>query len=273
MAISEEQRKAASDRMKARWAAKKAKQTPQNKPQTDDLSVSLSDDNKADESNITANEPIVTIGKADLDDLVRQVNELKQQFQNNQYQSGTASAAGGKLTGTFEKYPTAKELYPDPSERLSDEQKLQRFAFKINYELNFEVSESAYTTIDGIRTKEPKFTLELIRIMIDEDTGDPGSGRYVICKLIMHEDPDTAIAIAKQYGIQINDDNEAGFLNEMRYLRMRDWLIECFYPPKPAPEKQRKDMVIEGKLVSYWEVNTEKGKAKIDFDKLPKVQF
>jgi hypothetical protein len=110
--------------------------------------------------------------------------------------------------------------------------------------------------------------------MLDEETGEPTPGRYVVCQLVMHEDPETALVLARENGLQVNDEEEMLFLNEMRYLRMRNWLLDCFYPPKASPKQQRKDMVIEGRLVQYWEANTEDGgKERIDFSKLPKVKF
>lgn len=189
-----------------------------------------------------------------------------------------ASADGGKLTGTFEKYALSPDLYPDPSERLAEEPKLQRFAFKMNYELSYEVKEVSYTTIDGIRTKEPRFDLTLVRVMLDEETGEDTDGRYDICRIILHEDPDTALTIARNIGFDMDSMDEQMFLNEMRYIRMRDWLLEAFYPPKPDPQKQKRDMVINGKLVQYWQKNAEEGSGaggikKLDWDKLPRVKF
>jgi len=223
--------------------------------------------------------PKVTIGMSEYEDLVRQINELKNapwqllgQIAEN---TRGPEVKNGKLMGTVDKFPMAKELYPSPVERLREEPKLQRFAFKINYELNYEVSESAYTTIDNIRMQEPKFKLELVRVMLDEDTGEPTSGRYVVCQLIMHEDPDTALVLARQLGLEIEAEDEMSFLNEMRYIRMRDWLLECFYPPKIEDHRQRRDMVIDGKLVSYFEVNNESGSGiqKQNWDSIPKVRF
>lgn len=225
--------------------------------------------------------PGQTISTSEYDLLKREIEELK----NNQFtelikalrgeDQGQASTAGGKLTGTFEKYSTSKDRYPDPTDRLSGESRLARFAFPMNYELNFNVGVSEYTTIDNIRTKEPKFYLELVRIMMDEDTGEPTNGRYVICNFIMHEDPEAALVIASDNGLEIEEDDEETFLNEMRYLRMRDWLLECFYPAPPSKKHDRKDMVIDGKLVSYFEVNNEQGKGlgKPDWDNLPRIKF
>ncbi len=128
----------------------------------------------------------------------------------------------------------------------------------MNYELNWNTSVSQYKTADGINTKEPKFTIELNRIIIDEDTGESTNGRYTICRGIFHEDPDAALVVARDNGYTVEEWAEAEFLNEMRYLRIRDWLLEAFYPPKPSQEKKnKKEMVIGGKLVEYFEISSE----------------
>lgn len=222
----------------------------------------------------------------DLTDLVRQIQELKDmqwalmkgQMAGQSAGNEQVSAQDGKLTGTFEKYALSPDLYPDPSDRLTQEPKLARFAFNMNYELDYKIGDVSYTTIDNIRTKEPKFELTLVRVMLDEDTGEDTGGRYDICRLIMHEDPDTALTIARDIGFDMEKMDEQMFLNEMRYIRMRDWLLECFYPPKLDAQKQKRDMVINGKIVQYWEKNNEEGNdsgglKKIDWDKLPKIKF
>lgn len=215
-------------------------------------------------------EPQITLSQEDYSSLLLRMQELEsaqwRSFSDNQA-PGSISTGGGKLTGTYEKYSTDKTLYPSPVNRLKIEPKLARFAFEINYELEFEVSESAYETIDGIRTKEPKFTLDLVRVIMDEETGEPTPGRYVVCRLVMHEDPDAALVIARDNNITVETDDESLFLNEMRYLRMRDWLLECFYPAPIKAAKNKKEVVIGGQLVEYFEVNSETS-ASIPFNQM-----
>lgn len=213
-------------------------------------------------------QPQETISQQELNDLQRQILELKQALMSQQAPQGNnLSFKGGQLTGTFEKYKIGSQNYPDPRKRLSSEPRLARFAFDINYELNWHVGVSEYTTIDGIRTKEPKFTLELVRVIVDEDTGEPTNGRYVVCRLIMHEDPEAALIIARNEGIDVDEMDEKSFLDEMRYLRMREWLLECFYPSPVVKPNEKKDMVIGGTIVEYFEVTSE-DKPKVDFSEL-----
>jgi hypothetical protein len=45
----------------------------------------------------------------------------------------------------------------------------------------------------------------------------------------------------------------------MRYLRMRDWLMEAFYPPKPQVVQGRHEEVIGNRVVEVFTVNQEVG--------------
>lgn len=176
--------------------------------------------------------------------------------------------AQGRLVGVHEKYGVNPASYEDPTSRLVKEPKLQRFAFDINYELSFNISTVQYETKDGMNVKEPKFTVELIKVVLDDETGDRTDGRFILRTLILHEDPQAALTIAYEHGL--NPDSfggETGFLNEMRYLRTRDWLLEAFYPPKTQVKKNKKDMVIGNRLVQYYEVSSVDS-SKIEFGDL-----
>lgn len=225
--------------------------------------------------------PGQTISKDDYEDLLRRIEELK----TNQFseliaairggQATDTQVANGKLTGTFVKYVLSADKYPSPVARLMLEAKLARFAFDINYELDYEVGISEYETIDHVRTREPKFALTLIRVLMDEETGEPTNGRYEVCRLVMHEDPEAAMVIARDNGLEVDQEDEELFLNEMRFIRMRDWLLECFYPAPIKKESTRREVVIGGKLVTYYEKGSEDGKglSKTDWDNAPKIRF
>lgn len=201
------------------------------------------------------------IQNSDYADLVKQMNELKAYLFDMKGGAPTPAgitATGQGLIGTFEKYILDPARYPDPSKRLAKEPKLARFAFDMNYELDWNVGVSSYKTIDGINTKEPKFTISLHRVIMDEDTGEPTPGRYVISTAVFHEDPDAALVVARENGIAVDESDEKKFLDEMRYLRVRDWLIECFYTPLITGKKtNKKEMVVGGKIVQYFEISSE----------------
>lgn len=270
-------RKAQSERLKARHAAARAAkeelQTPQASPepsQTQEPVETIQPDFDG--------APAQTVADNNSnDELLRRVLELQAQLlqsgilnQGNNQATGP-QVANGKLTGTVEKYSLDSKRYADPTARLSAEQRLQRFAFPINYELQFEITQTSYTTIDNVRQIEPKFTLKLIKKIIDEYTGDDTNGRYVITSMVFFEDPETAIIMARENGIEVDDSNEAAFLDEMRYLRMRDWLIDAFYP-KPPKATAQQEKVIDNRVVSFYEVNNESGDVKIPFDQMTRFK-
>lgn len=250
MSMSDEQKKAASERMKAYHEAKKqpkpeVAQQPQDAEKQDILSQELAD-------------------------LKKQIEELKAEKFQPKPQEKAELNQGGKLVGTFEKFIVDPAYYPDPRERLSKEPRLAQFAFPLNYELVWDISTSNYQTQDGVNTREPKFTIQLIKIVMDEDTGEPTNKRYMVRQAILHEDPQAAITVAREQGLEVDEENQKSFLDEMRYIRMRDWLLEAFYPPKPAQEKKNKSQTVVGNvLVDMWEINSE-DPSSISFGELNK---
>lgn len=197
----------------------------------------------------------------DYQTLLKQIQEAHQaiaELRRQQVPNSGVDMAGGRLTGTYERYRVDPNFYPDPTPRLRQEKRLSRFAFDDNYELKWEVQLSQYETIDHIRTKEPRFVLSLIVKVYDDETGELTNRRFVILRGVFHEDPDAAIAIARDNGIEVDENNERDFLNEMRYLRFRDWLLEAFYPTPPPPSSNKKEVVIGNKLVEVYEVTSDK---------------
>src|SRR6266542_1829127 len=238
--MSEGQKKAESERMKAMWAKKKTDDPVKEVEQPD-----------------FSEQPVETVSDPKYDDLQRQIQELKSMLQVPQYQQPPQINHAGRLVGRVDRYIIDPANYPDPCEGLSQEPRLQRFAFPINYELEFTVSSTQYQNQEGVNMREPKFTLELHCVVIDEETGESTSGRYVVCRSIFHEDPEAALVIARDNGYEVDQTNEKLFLDEMRYLRMRDWLLEAFYPRAAQPTRQKKEVVVGGKLVEFFTVNSE----------------
>lgn len=195
-------------------------------------------------------------------DLQRQVNELKAILfdftQGNAAKptQGTQHRSDGQLVGTFEKYTVDPANYPSPVDRLMKEPRLAPFAFEYNFEISYEIHISQYETKDGTNVKEPRFMVELRRVVLDGN-GERTTGRYIVRKLTFHEDKQAAIQVARENGIDIDQYNELDFLNEMRYLRVRDWLLDIFYPPTFTASKAKKEMVVDNQVVEYIEVNGE----------------
>lgn len=266
---TDEQRKAAGERLRA---AKNKKQGTN----TADGEVKVAPAQRADNPEIIENDVPTTVSRDDdIAELKRRFEEmaetnalLKAALLGNKQEGATVSQQGA-VVGSVERYITDPSYYPDPRERLAKEPRLQRFAFDVNYELAWQIiTPPAYTTLDNVRMREPRFILELNRIILDDDTGEPTPGRYTVCRLYLHEDPDAAIIIAREQGLDVDETNQKAFLDEMRYIRMRDWLIEAFYPSKAsAPQQNKRDMSIGGKIVQYFEVSSEDA-GKIPFDQL-----
>lgn len=266
---TEEQKEAARARLAAARAAKQAKkQEAQEEPKTN--TSPQTEQTQEPQQPVTSVDPSVA-------DLTRMVLELKKQLETTQavnqaYAAGQASMGqsqvqGGRLVGTTEKFSVNKDLYEDPRPRLLSETRLRRIAFDANYELDWDISVTSYETKDGVQMKEPKFTLKLNQVVLDDD-GEPTDMRIGKAQLIFFEDPATAIVVANQNGIAVDEQNEAQFLNNMRYIRARDWLFECFWPAKvDRTQSSRQTMAIGGQVVDTWRVSTE-GSAKIDFDSL-----
>lgn len=288
MPMSEDARIKASQRAKATWAKKKAAQAAAEKEMFQRAAQraenTFSAPDEADHPGApeyyrqdTRPEPKQPEPSNDeYSDLLKRFEELRSYVQGMQLPQNPMShnvgggpqfGHGGRLIGTFEKYLVDPKNYDDPIKRLAAEPRLQRFAFAHNYLLDWNISTTSYETKDGVNTKEPKFTLKLNRIMMDEDTGELTNQAYTVCQMIFHEDPQAALIVAREQGVDPDTLDQKQFLNEMRYLRMRDWLLEAFYPPKSTATQKKKEMVIGNKLVEVFEINSVNPQ-KMPFDQL-----
>lgn len=210
----------------------------------------------ADKSNASYSELLNTIEELKANQAFMQQMIMQNGNQPAQGQQPAFNSNG--LVGTRTKFIVDPAYYNDPTIRLRKEPRLQQFAFDMNYTLDWEVNTSSYETKDNVNTEEPRFNIQLNRIVRDPATGEDTNGRYIVCRGVFFEDPQTAIVIARQNGIDVNEFNEKDFLEEMRYIRIRDWLMEAFYPPVSTDaQSNKKQMVVNGKLVEYFEVNSE----------------
>lgn len=269
MPLSEEQRKAASERMKAMHAAKK--QANQGEEPAEQPVEPTADPTPKIESD------------QDVDDLKRQLLEMKENMDlmrqallnQNNVQQGTNN--NGRRIGVFEKYTVDPAAYPDPTPRLAEEPRLAPLAFKHNYELEYSVAVSSYETKTGENIKEPKFNVTLYRVVLDDQgnrvqvtdqkTGKLQDKFYIARKLIFHEDPQAAMVIAQENGIDVAEQEERLFLNEMRYLRVRDWLFDIFWPRPAQDEARISEEAIGGQIVQVYTRNSEET-GGIPFDQM-----
>ena len=215
---------------------------------------------------------------ADLNTLIKQIEELKDNpliqalFNKGQVQNNDVQV-GERKTGVFTKYITDPAQYPDPRERLfeffNSQPKYRRFGLQDRYELRWEVGSMVpYERKDGILETQPRFVVGIDAIIFDEETYEPTNGRYVVKEFMFFEDPQTNVIVARENGIPVDESNEKAFMDEMRFIRVRDWLIDLFLPGKvEKTHRDRKDMVINGKQVQYYEVSSTESDS-IPFDKL-----
>lgn len=210
-------------------------------------------------------------GEPSVADLVAQINELKARMFDQQApaQAGPQVTSQG-VKGTLTKYNVDPKAYKNPVEKLSKEPRLAPFAFDHNYHLDYSVHVSSYETIDGVRAKEPRFEVTLSRKHYD-DQGNAvmdekgGQKAHVIRKVVYHEDPQAAIIVANENGIDMEDwegydsadEEQMAFLDAMRYLRLRDWIMDIFFPKAAQPARIMGEEVIGNQLVEIISINAE----------------
>lgn len=219
-----------------------------------------------------------TVQETDMQAMQRQINQLMesnallnasllQKGDVAQYQNQHQINRQGAMTGTYEKYVLDQANYPSPVERLSAESRLLPLAFAYNYHLTYVFTTRQYNTAQGVNTIEPEFTVELLRFKLNDDgtrkqiqnprTKKMQDEAYRVRRLIFHEDPQTAMTMAHENNIDIDKDDERNFLNEMRYLRVKDWLFDIFWPAGSQDQSVISEEVIGNQLVEIVAVNSE----------------
>lgn len=249
-----EERKAFGEKMRAARERKVLERTPDTKGKENDGST-----RPPEGVTPSPSAPEINEGEMSVSDLVKYVKELEKRLFFQQASSPPqAQVTAQGIRGTVVKHSINPRDYPDPRDRLFDEPRLKLKDFNRNWwDLEFTVTPVRYDTKDGVHVTEPKFQLRLIRIRENEE-GEPSNQRYILWKGTFFEDPEAAMQVAAQYGIEVPAELEKSFLDEMRYLRMRDWLLEAFYPPKPSQAKTNmREMVINNRLVTVYEANSE----------------
>lgn len=278
--MSPEQRQKHSERMKKMWAEKKKENLSAGAPLAEATMEELTPEPQMLPP-VEVKPETEVVGEQSVDTLKAQIEQLKANqelmmllLKQNGTQGGANLSSTGKVLGEVEKYNINPDRYPDPTIRLRKEPRLAPLAFDYNYELDYQVAVSNYETKAGVNMKEPKFLVSLNRIVLD-DSGNQTNKRYVARRMVFHEDPQAAIVIARENGIDLDDykdmdntdTNQQVFLNEMRYLRVRDWLFDIFWPrPVSLPSKMQEE-VIGGQLVQVFTKSSE-GESEIDFSKI-----
>lgn len=176
-------------------------------------------------------------------------------LQPKQAKQGATIGKNGVQGITF-RYPIEKSYYPDPTERLLNEPKLARFAMRENYRFRWTVDGESFEK-HGMTFSEPRFTLELFRLLYDDEGNSTGS-MALVARAMQHEDEMTTRMAAMRLGILNDyDETDEGFkqlMDEIRYWRIQQWLLGIFTPPKINQFRRApKTQVIAGKVVEVYD--------------------
>lgn len=269
---TDEERKAFGEKMKAsREAIKKTKATETSKSNADEA---LNNYSKATESlhledKAEPTQEGVNLTQEQFQALMERLNKLEssktesldvkanQQPELNQL---------GRAVGIMQKYSVDPRDYEDPRDELMNLAELERFAFKPNYYLGWDVEQTQYETKYGTSFSEPRFEIRLYKRLFEEDgsptpkvdnagnpvldeQGRPQFKSYLVKKGYFFEDPAASVKEAQQLGLPITNANSKDFLEQMRKLRYKTWLLEVFNKPKSADTTRRESMTIGSSIV------------------------
>lgn len=166
--------------------------------------------------------------------------------------NGVHVSAQGGIQGRIVKYSLSKEDYPDPTSRLYDDERLKRHNLRENYIITWEVTGEQYEK-NNVTYAEPRFIVCLYRRLFD-DMDMPTGKAALISRTMLHEDEFVAQVIADKLGLLQNFANTKEMMDEIRYRRIRDWLLPIFIPQKPEQHSNRRvEMVINGKAVEVFD--------------------
>lgn len=173
--------------------------------------------------------------------------------QSNQNQ---AVVGANGVQGITYRYDIEKSHYPDPTDRLLSEPSLARFAMKENFRFRWSVDGVQFEK-HGMTFAEPRFTLELFRLLFDEE-GTPTGRMALVARAMQHEDDFIVRMAASNLGLLDQyPDTEEGFRmlrDEVRYHRLQQWLLNIFTPAKIRRFKRApKTEIIAGKAVEVYD--------------------
>ena len=167
-----------------------------------------------------------------------------------------ASVGKNGIQGITYRYDIEKSHYPDPTARLLAEPKLARFAMSENFRFRWSVDGEQFEK-HGMTFAEPRFTLELFRMLFD-DEGEPTGRMALIARQMQHEDDFVVRMAAAELGLLDQyPDTEEGFRmlrDEVRYWRIQQWLFSIFTPAKITSFRRApKTENIAGKIVEVYD--------------------
>ena len=195
---------------------------------------------------------------AEIDELKSKVNAPttpEEGLQFNAEQQGKPIVGHKGIQGKLFKYSVEPSHYPNPVDRLYDLPELKRHGLRDNYLLDWEVEGVEYEKY-GVTYAEPRFTVRLFRRLFD-DNDQPNGKMALINRQIQHEDEVVARSAADKLGITDSFPSFEDMMDEMRFQRIKDWLLELFMPAKVTHHNHMPiQQVIAGKVVEVFDTET-----------------
>lgn len=181
-----------------------------------------------------------------------------------QVQGFNTNLGANGVQGRIFRYPVEKSYYTDPTERLYEEERLRRFGLRENFFFDWDVEGVEYEKYN-VTYAEPRFTIRLFRRVFAEDGITETGQMALVNRQIMHEDEVVARAAADKLGMADKFESFQDMMSEMRYYRIRQWLLDLFTPPTVRSyATQSRPMVIDGKVVEMFDTESliDKGSAE-----------
>lgn len=152
-------------------------------------------------------------------------------------------------------YPVEKSHYEDPTDRLYDSPELRRHAMRENFIFTWDVVGVIYES-HNVTYSEPRFEVHLFRKLFDEEGVETGKAALV-ARHYQHEDDLAAKVAADRLGLTDSFDSFEQMMNEMRFWRIKQWLLALFQKPKINTHNKRPiQMVIDGKNTEVFDTES-----------------
>jgi hypothetical protein len=243
--MTEEQKQVLRERLALARAARKPKQTLSTEP----VSVNIRPDIKP---------ATPTSQDALLETLIKMVDQMQNTRPNPSETNNISLNGNGQIQGVINKYPIDKAFYTDPVEELLAyaDKAMPSMAVRTLYDIVWEFTDRPYQSAQNIWYNEPWHVIHLYKRMFD-DQGEPvttldelGNKDEVVIDWrtgYFFEDDVLVQQYANQHGLVNYDATEIA--NELRITRMKRWLRDVFFPPKPTSNFNAKQIVVNGQVV------------------------
>ena len=176
----------------------------------------------------------------------------------------------GQVVGTVTKFNIDPNYYPNPVEDLLDDfdrdRRLSRLNIRDNFYISWDITAKPYQTKDNLSVQEPTFHVTIHQNRYDDEGND--TGEFIIRKTLhFNEDEELARLYAAEQGIEVNDEQLRDLLDKVRYQRVRDFIVEYFFPPRNFDlNTDSQELAIDGAVVKVITKSNVKG-----WDKAPKI--